>query len=128
MAVATATLTALSAHLTATNAPVEYVDAVNEIIAQRNNRTAKATAKRAEKSENANVAIANAVESIINNGTLNSLEVIMNSDVRIALEQSGIEKVSVQKATKAIALMVERGYLMETVPPKGVSCRCYRLA
>lgn len=128
MAVTTNMLNEVRAYLFANNAPCEYIDAMGELIAQRENRTVKATAKRAQKSETANAAIADAVEAIINQDVFKRLEVIMNSDVRAALSNAGIESPSVQKATKALGMLVERGYLVETVPPKGVSCRCYRLA
>ena len=128
MAIATATLTSVAAYLAENNAPVEYVDAIRELIAQRENRSAKASAKRAEKSGATQAVIMDAVNAIVEKQVLSNLDIVMNSDVRVALANEGVEKASVQKATKALALMVDMGYLAETVPPKGVSCRCYRLA
>lgn len=125
MAVTASALTALYDYLKAQDAPSAHISTVSELIAQRANRAEKASSNRSAKSAVVSAEIASAVEHIITSDAFKGLNVIMNADVRTALQNEGVATPTVPKATKALGMMVERGYLIETVPPKGVSCRCY---
>lgn len=128
MAVTTPTLTALYDYLKTNGAPVEYQNAVSELIVKRNARNEQSSAKRKDNSTALYAPIAHAVERIVNSNAFGNLKVVMNADVRTALQNEGVKTPTIAQATRAINEMVNRGYLIECVPPKGVSCRCYSVA